>query len=213
MARETVQLYFSASATAGATAGADDAAIAAVVQALPGLRRQQLGRNLEGSWGAGSHTLDLWWQDAPAALDTALAQLPGFERADRVRYGETVGGGLREPALGDGIWRTLLLRARPQAAAFIGALEQDLLGMPRYMRGIRNWRLSRVADAPGGWTHVWQQEYARLDDLLGEYLVHPYHWGWVDRWFDPEFPEWTVDRISHAFCPLPASVLREDHQS
>jgi hypothetical protein len=207
MARETVQLYFSGEAAATA------AAIDALAQPLPGLRRHQLGRNLDGCWGAGTFTLDLWWERAPAAeLESGLARLPGFVRADRVVYDDCIGGGLREPALGDGIWRTLLLRVRPQApAAQVRALEQELLAMPAYMGGIRNWRLSRVTAGSGGWTHVWQQEYARLDDLLGEYLMHPYHWGWVDRWFDPEFPEWTVETgLCHAFCPLPASVLAWD---
>ncbi|MCQ4438476.1 hypothetical protein NO135_26060, partial [Clostridioides difficile] len=69
------------------------------------------------------------------------------------------------------------------------------------MPGIRNWRLSRI-ETPGAWTHVWQQEFAYVGDLLGEYLMHPYHWGWVDRRFDAESPAWPVDAISHAFCPL-----------
>lgn len=46
-----------------------------------------------------------------------------------------------------------------------------------------------------------------MDDLPGEYLMHPFHWGRVDRWFDPEFPEWTVDAISHAFCTLTTSLI------
>lgn len=203
MVNETAQLFFSA--------GADDGALEAALAVLPGLRTHRLGRNLDGCWGAGSHTLDLCWQQTPGELERALAPLPGFERADRVIYGELVGTGVREAGLTDGVWRTLLLQVRPEAGAdHVRALEQDLLGMPAYMAGIRNWRLSRVAGAAGGWTHIWQQEYTRLDDLLGEYLVHPYHWGWVDRWFDPEFPEWTVGPICHAFCPSPSSWLARE---
>jgi hypothetical protein len=205
--RETVQLHIAADSDVAVIEGA----IAAQVRSLPQLQFWHLGRNLEGSWGAGSHTLDLHWHDA-GALSTVemagalhLGHIAGIESADRVIY-ESIGAGTRDAGIANGIWRTLLLRTRPVAAEQVRALEQDLLRMPLYMKGIRNWQLSRVVSG-GEWTHVWQQEYARIDDLLGEYLVHPFHWGWVDRWFDMEFPEWTVDRISHAFCPLPRSLL------
>lgn len=203
MRHETAQLYFAAAAPAV------DADLHALLVGLSGLRRYHLGRNLEGCWGAGAYTLDLEWDDAaPAlALEALLAALPGFTRADAVTYA-SIGGGVREPQLSGGIWRTLMLRARPEAdAGRVAALERDLLRMPDYMRGIRNWNLARVT-SPSRWTHVWQQEYRELGDLLGEYLVHPFHWGRVDRWFDPEFPEWAVDsQLSHAFCPLETSLL------
>ncbi|RQS76917.1 Dabb family protein [Burkholderia sp. Bp8963] len=181
--------------------------------ALPGVGRVHLSRNLEGSWGAGGLTLDLIRDDDAPDIESAsaaLAALPGVARIDAATCRPVVGGGAREPGLRNGIWRTLMLHTRAQATgAQIAALEQDLLRMPACMPGIRNWRLSRVA-APGRWTHVWQQEFARVDDLLGEYLLHPFHWGWADRWFDTEHPDWTVDAISHAFCPLASSLLAPD---
>lgn len=201
MRLETVRLFLRIDA------GAE--MVAAMVGQWSGLRRHHLARNLEGSWGTGTHTLDLLWEpdSAPVDAPARLARVPGFERAEQLCY-EPIAGGVREPKLRGGLWRTLLLRTRPGATpAHIGGLEHDLLSMPAYMRGIRNWCLSRVT-AGGPWTHVWQQEYAALDDLLGEYLMHPFHWGWVDRWFDPEFPEWTVEGdIAHAFCPLETSIL------
>lgn len=137
-----------------------------------------------------------------------MARLPGIERIDGARC-RAIGGGLREPALREGVWRTLMLRTPPQAGTVrIAALERELLQMPAFMPGIRNWRLSRI-EPPGAWTHVWQQEFAHVGDLLGEYLMHPYHWGWVDRRFDAESPDWTVDAISHAFCPLASSLLAD----
>jgi hypothetical protein len=174
-----------------------------------GTCRVSFARNLEGSWGAGDYTFDVVSQEDDAECEaafTALAQIEGIARIDRVAL-QSVGGGMREPGLRGGIWRTLMLRVRDQASAGnIAGLERELLQMPQFMAGIRNWRLSRV-ETPGAWTHVWQQEFARVDDLLGEYLLHPFHWGWVDRWFDAEHPQWTVEAISHAFCPLASSLL------
>jgi hypothetical protein len=207
MRHETAQVFVAPNADTGEM----EQTLRARIDALPGLRRANIGRNLEGSWGAGDYTLDLLAADDAPDYGTAidgLARLPGVARVDRV-VSASIGGGRREPALRDGIWRTLMFRVRGQASgANIAALERDLLRMPDCMPGIRNWRLARVR-SPGTWTHVWQQEFARADDLLGEYLMHPFHWGWVDRWFDLECPEWTVEAISHAFCPLDASLLTD----
>ncbi|VWD43127.1 hypothetical protein BLA50215_05539 [Burkholderia lata] len=207
MRHDTAQVFVSADCHAGAI----ERALHEAAHALAGTKRVALARNLDGSWGAGDYTLDVL-RDEPAAARTgdfaALAQVPGIERIDGAGC-RAIGGGLRDPALRDGVWRTLMLRVRPQAsAARIAALERELLQMPAFMPGIRNWRLSRI-DTPGAWTHVWQQEFAHVGDLLGEYLMHPYHWGWVDRRFDAESPDWTVDAISHAYCPLASSLLAD----
>ncbi|RAS08687.1 Dabb family protein [Cupriavidus alkaliphilus] len=180
------------------------------VERLPGLHRVALGRNLTGSWGAGDYTLDLQFNtgSSGAQADAAglAAALDGIATLDHVAY-RAIAGGTRAQLLRDGVWRTLMFRVRPDAPPWqVHALEHDLLRMPAYMPGIRNWRLARVL-SPGTWTHVWQQEFAGTGDLLGEYLMHPFHWGRVDRWFDPEFPEWTVEAISHAFCPLASSLI------
>ncbi|RQR55815.1 Dabb family protein [Burkholderia sp. Bp9140] len=205
MRHETAQVYVSTATDSDAF----ENALLAQASALPGRHRVALSRNLQGSWGAGDYTLDLLTDEAGDAGKTldGLARVPGIERLDAAVCGHVVGSGTRAPNLSGGVWRTLMLHVRDEAGAIrTSALEQDLLMMPAFIPSIRNWRLTRIA-APGAWTHVWQQEFAHVDDLLGEYLMHPYHWGWVDRWFDVESPDWTVDAISHAFCPLASSLL------
>ncbi|WP_321819068.1 MULTISPECIES: Dabb family protein [unclassified Burkholderia] len=207
MRHDTAQIFVSATGDAGAF----EHALREAAQALPGATRVALARNLDGCWGAGDYTLDVLRDERATghAPDfAALAGLPGVVRIDGAAC-HAIGGGLREPALHDGIWRTLMLRVRPTAAeAQVRDLERELLRMPAFMPGIRNWRLNRIV-TPGMWTHVWQQEFAHVGDLLGEYLLHPYHWGWVDRRFDAESPDWTVEAISHAFCPLASSLLAD----
>jgi hypothetical protein len=207
MRHDTAQVFMAADCDAGPI----ERSLREAAHALAGAKRVALARNLDGSWGAGDYTLDVL-RDEPAAGGTAdfaaMAQLPGIERIDGAEC-RAIGGGLREPSLRVGVWRTLMLRVRPQSSALqIDALERELLRMPAFMPGIRNWRLSRI-ETPGAWTHVWQQEFAHAGDLLGEYLMHPYHWGWVDRRFDAESPDWTVEAISHAFCPLASSLLAD----
>jgi hypothetical protein len=204
MRLETAQLYLEHDACPETL----ERELAARAHSLPGLRRIVFGRNMAGCWGAGDYTVDLHFEgDAcDAAAAACLAQLPGVSRADHLAY-RPIDVGQRAAGLQNGVWRTLLFRVRPEACSeHVAALERDLLRMPAYMPTIRNWQLSRVT-SPSAWTHVWQQEFACVEDLQGEYLTHPFHWGWVDRWFDPEFPEWTVAAISHAFCPLESSIL------
>ncbi|KWF37924.1 Dabb family protein [Burkholderia pseudomultivorans] len=207
MRHDTAQVFVSAEHDAHAV----ESALRDTARSLAGVKRVALARNLPGCWGAGDYTLDLIRDDGasdPATHFAMLAAQPGVVRIDAAAC-RAIGGGMRAPALRDGVWRTLMLRVRPQASdAQVAALERELLQMPAFMPGIRNWRLSRI-DTRGAWTHVWQQEFARVDDLLGEYLMHPYHWGWVDRRFDAESPDWTVDAISHAFCPLASSLLAD----
>lgn len=102
------------------------------------------------------------------------------------------------------VYRTLLLSVAPGTAdATIARFEADLRLMPRYVHSITAWQLSRVEQATGdsAWTHVFEQEFTDVEGLMGPYLMHPIHWAYVDRWFDPECPEVIVrDRLCHSFC-------------
>lgn len=207
-ALETVQIFLQE----GTDLEAAEAALRSQLEQAAGLASWHCGRNLDGCWGGGQFTVDLQWHTNADNPSLNFDSLPGFASADAVRY-QTVASGQREPGLHQGIWRTLLLTVRESVpAADIETFEQELLGMPRYMAAIRNWRLARVTTPGSRWTHVWQQEYATVDGLMGEYLLHPYHWGWVDRRFDPEFPDvWIVDTgLCHVFCPLGNSVIARE---
>lgn len=120
---------------------------------------------------------------------------------------------LREPGLRSALHRTLLLRVDPAAGpGDVEALEHALADMPRYIDAIRNSSLSRVdrVTAPRGpvWTHVWEQEFRDLDGLTGPYMRHPYHWSYVDTWFDPQSPNHLVGRpLVHSACPVRSSIL------
>jgi hypothetical protein len=101
--------------------------------------------------------------------------------------------------------RTLLLRVRSDAStAARERFEADLAAMPEHISAIRSWRLSRVmgtGDDRQRWTHAWEQEYASLDGLTGEYMTNPFHWTTVDAWFDCEVPDHIVEpELAHLFA-------------
>lgn len=173
--------------------------------------------NMAGSVGGGDYSWDLvfasrgardsWfderWPDALAAHCEVLEIAAWTSRC-----AECVELAVQSP-----IKRTLALGVRstapPEATV---QFEQELSAMPEYIGAIRNWCLARVDYHYGeaGWTHLWQQEFNELGGLLGDYMTSPYHWGLVDRWFDPEMPEHVVaGDFAHVFCRYPESILCE----
>lgn len=179
----------------GVAAGAD--LVQALHRELPAAAETLLRPTLPGVYNGG----DLLLRLRGAATPGAPLRQDAIAHVDRVIYEDGAGGGEWS---GAGVYRALLLAVKPAASdAMTACFEQELLAMPRYIRSIRAWRLSRVAQASGAraWTHVWEQRYDDLDGLTGEYMLHPYHWAWVDRWFDPESPDWIVDtHLCHSFC-------------
>ncbi|MEE6138463.1 Dabb family protein [Mycobacterium sp. 050128] len=109
------------------------------------------------------------------------------------------------------VYRALLLRVLPDTdPETMRRFESELTSMPRYISGIKAWQLSRVDDAIGTspWTHVFEQEFADVNALMGPYLMHPIHWAVVDRWFDPETNDVIIrDRVCHSFCAITGPVL------
>lgn len=79
-----------------------------------------------------------------------------------------------------------------------------------YVSTVRAWQLVRVDRAVGdtAWTHVFEQEFSDVHGLIGPYLMHPIHWGVVDRWFDPVTTDYIVrERVCHSFCATADPVL------
>jgi len=166
-----------------------------------------LSKNLEGSFGTGTYTCHFISLHTEEEIYQALIKLDTAIKIDLVTH-QTLAVGLRSPKLKRGIGRTLLLKVKDNATeAQKDGLESDTLAMPDHLHGICNWSLSRTVNNHK-WSHVWQQEYEEIDDLNGEYMMHPYHWAWVDRWFDCENPDHCVEGdLCHAFYPIETSLL------
>lgn len=141
------------------------------------------------------------WDSVAARFDGVMAD-PAVRHVDGVTYAGTMTASAPDsPAT---VYRTLLLRVAPGTSdAVVERFEADLRLMPGYVRTITAWQLSRVESAIGAspWTHVFEQHFVDVDGLMGPYLMHPIHWAYVDRWFDPECPDVIVrDRVCHSFC-------------
>ncbi|MGE2690931.1 Dabb family protein [Mycolicibacterium pulveris] len=140
--------------------------------------------------------------DCAATRFGGIFEDPAVHHVDGVTYSGTMT--VAEPSTPATVYRTLLLRVAPGTSdAVVERFEADLELMPRYVDTITAWQLSRVESAIGTspWTHVFEQRFVDADGLMGPYLMHPIHWAYVDRWFDPECPDVIVrDRVCHSFC-------------
>jgi Stress responsive A/B Barrel Domain len=164
------------------------------------------GGDLSAVW---SFADDAGYRAARPAIDAALAGA-GVVRVDSCFF-VTGQSGVSEPGLATGVHRTLFLCADHNATdERVAQFEAEMVQMAQYIPAIRNWRLSRVSEAGGElpWTHVWEQEYAGIGGLMGPYMLHPYHWAFIDRWFDHECPDWLVNlRLCHSFAMYGKAVL------
>ncbi len=224
--RETVQVHLSPG-TPNAAVAALAARLEGACQALPGLVAVWIAPNHVADFGAGHLTWDLLFPDPATAA--AARQSPAWREriapllARDARHWtalglETIGAGLRRPDLKEGVKRTALFRRLPIATPeAIDRFERDLLEMPAHVPAILNWRLARAvpldwsSTPEPAWSYVWEQEYARLEGLTVDYMVHPHHWAHVDRWFDPESGAQIIDvQLCHAFSPLGGTILGRD---
>ena len=195
-----------------AAADNGEAALRHSLARCPGVQRSHLGADLPASWGGLGLTWDALLGDNAPPVATQLAGLE-LGAADAVRF-RPLRRATPEPGITGGIKRTLLLRVKPGSpAAAVEQFEQDLTAMPAHIHAIRNWSLSRVDSSLhiSTWTHVWEQEYRTLEGLLHDYQASPYHWAWIERWFDPECPTHIVDsRLVHVFKQAETSILAWD---
>lgn len=167
---------------------------------------------LPGSRNGGDVLAHMRFEDESAwrSIESDVSNLlddPAVNHVDGVTYrGRPVLDGT--PAT---VYRTLLLRVLPDTEeSVVARFEDDLRLLTRYISSITAWQLSRVETTIGTspWTHVFEQEFIDANGLTGPYLMHPIHWAYVDRWFDPECPEVIIrDRVCHSFCTITAPAL------
>jgi hypothetical protein len=146
------------------------------------------------------------WQEDTAggkAADSVLSDPALVAHVDSAAY-EGGKSGSKTSGLDQGAYRTLFLsvnKAPNQAAIDLFDFETYEMGL--YIPTIINWQVSRVLEASGSrpWTHIWEQEYVDISGLHGAYMLHPHHWGHIDRWYDPECTDYMIDtHLCHTFC-------------
>lgn len=198
---------------------------------IEGAISSHAGVHTESSVGGGDLTWDLRFSEEDAvedfcervkragedgifgALGAELGLLAPRVSSIELAIPEAITGHVGVPGL-VGIKRTLWLRVLPGTdPAASERFEAETPMLAAAVPAIRNWQWSRIRVAAPNpmttrWTHLWEQEFETLAGLESDYMASPCHWGFVDRWFDPEMPDRIVDLwLAHLACPATESVL------
>jgi hypothetical protein len=186
--------------------------LASVLATRPGVSRAVCsGPPLAGSFPVGDHFVDVVADD-PVAVGAAITDLAESARVFSLTEPR---GESAEPELRHAVKRVLVVRVLDGTpASAVERFERELARMPEFIPAIRNWALSHVEMVAGErvagdtvWTHAWEQEY-RDRESFQDYMDSPYHWGVIEKWFDPTFPERIVDtRLAQVFYDIDSSLL------
>ncbi|EHJ61751.1 Dabb family protein [Novosphingobium pentaromativorans] len=153
---------------------------------------------------------DSWAASGSERLTQELARESSVANIDAIAYQPELVC-LRDPALANGIHRTLLVSVDDGTPPLTEQqFLSELRAMPDYIVEIRNAATGTAAWSMGRrrWTHIWEQDFACLDHLNSAYMRHPYHWGHVDRWFDAEMPCRIVHPdLCHSASEAPGSTI------
>lgn len=146
------------------------------------------------------------WQEA----DAGLRSEPGLGGIETLTFTPTVFGERGEEQRG-GLYRLLVLAlAEGTPAALRERFEAEMAAMPDHVGTILRWNFGRVTRSGSRhrWDYVWEQEFADLAGFRGEYMLHPYHWGVIDPWFDSENPVRIVQPyVCNSFSAIDAPVM------
>lgn len=79
--------------------------------------------------------------------------------------------------------------------AMVTKMESVMLDMADHVPGLLNCKFARVVEASG--THDWKYAYeCDFDDpstFTGKYLTTPFHFCYIDKFFEPACAEWVVN--------------------
>ena len=164
---------------------------------------------------AGEWEYRAWLDEAGREAASILNDAARVRHVDAVSYKNGRTGSKRR--LHRGVYRLLLISVnKAPDAASVAQFEDETYEMGSYIPGILRWRISRVQEASGArpWTHIWEQEYQDLDGFLKSYMLHPHHWAWINRWYDPECVEHMIDnQLCNSFCNFQRSVREPENGS
>lgn len=189
--------------------GADDAAkqsfIASMQSAADALSSVNIaGETLEPPMPGGDYFCEIGFKDQ-AEYEHAKAQ-SGWSDLHTVLE-DAVVGHFEFVAFGDG---TLTLQEKEVSKChrilifsliddpdpeMVAKMEANMNGMTKRVPGLRNCKFSKVVEASGTneWDYAFECDFDEPTSFLGKYMTTPYHFCYIDKFFEPACNEWIVD--------------------
>lgn len=147
---------------------------------------------------------DAWKELAAIADDTA--QTATYEY---VAYGEALNEFESDRAT---ICHRLLIFSLNDGAdpALVEKMERTIVKFPDYVPQIANARFAKIIETKGtnNWDYAFDVEYEKIEDYFGWYLGTPYHWSYIDRFFEPTASDFIIEpHLCSVYCAQPESLL------
>jgi hypothetical protein len=192
---------------------------------IPVVLGKQIGKNLIARTPEQGYILDTLFESREALeayhQDPYVREVlqPHFQRDDPRRivertdvvFFEPMREVIAEPGIANFLKRSLVVRVPGETPPEkVELFEKQIMEMPRHIPAIKNWAFARTAQdvRKTRWTHVWEME---IQDpaAFQEYLLSPFHWGVVDLWFNPEWPDQQIvgRDFLHGYYEAPSTVL------
>lgn len=148
----------------------------------------ELGFKDEAAYAAAKLTQE--WQ----ALQSLLDDTQTVGRYEFVAYGE---GDFRFQETEHSTCHRVLIFSLIEDAdpKMIEKMEAFTCGMVDFVPGLRNCKLAKVIESTGSfdWAYAFECDFDEPGSFLGKYMTTPYHFTYVDKFFEPACNEWIVD--------------------
>ncbi len=107
--------------------------------------------------------------------------------------------------------RILIFHVLPDTPEeLIRKMEETIVRFPDYVPGMVNCKIAKVVESSGSmeWNYAFDVDFEQPDDYFGWYLHTPYHWAYIDRYFEPSSSEFFVDpHLCSVYCPSDSAFL------
>lgn len=146
--------------------------------------------------------------EAFAALDAAAKDESTVANLEFAAFGEGKSNFTDGEAYGH---RVLLFHVLDNATEELKAeMEENIIRFPTFVTGMVNCKICKVVESSGSnqWDYAFECDYDTPYTYVGAYLATPYHWGFIDRYFEPSAKEFFIDpNLTSVYCAAPSAFL------
>lgn len=92
----------------------------------------------------------------------------------------------------------------------IRKMKENIVRFPDYVPGMVSCKIAKVVESSGSmdWNCAFDVDFELPGDYLGWYLHSPYHWAYIDRYFEPSSCDFCIDpHLCSVYCQSDSSFL------
>ena len=77
----------------------------------------------------------------------------------------------------------------------VAKMEANMNGMTEHVPGLKNCKFAKIVESAGSdsWAYAYECDFDEPGSFLGKYMTTPYHFCYIDKFFEPACNEWIVN--------------------